>query len=265
MPRSELNGGPATADDLGALALLNYGHFTSMQVRNACARGLDLHLLRLEQATRALFSRELAIDRVRDDMRGMVAREGADGSLRVTVFSRRLDRDRPADAVAPDVLVTLSPPREIARTPLRLKSFRYERAMPQIKHVGTFGLFHHRRLAQLDGFDDALFVDASDAVSEASVWNIGFFDGDAIVWPDAPALAGISMQLIGRGLVGKGIRSSSRRIARRDLSSYRSAFLTHSSCAVRPVSSIDGVDFVVDAELIGLLDECYAANPWQAI
>lgn len=265
LQRSELNGTPAGAEDLAALALLNYGHFTSMQVRDGCVRGLDLHLQRLESATRELFSSELDVDEVRAWMRNMVKNEAGTRSLRVTVFSRAMRRDRPAAPVAIDVLTTIGPARVTATHPIRLKSFRYERAPAHVKHVGTFGLFHHRRLAQLDGFDDALFVDSNDAISEASVWNIGFFDGTGIVWPNAPALTGISMQLLEKGLRSRGMATTSRNVTRGQMSAYRSAFLTNSSCAVRPIAAIDSVEFVVDDELTRLLEESYEASPWQTI
>jgi len=169
--RSELNGNAATADDLRALALTNYGHFTSMQVEDGGVRGLDLHLARLDASTRALFGRPLDGDVVRGYLRNALRGFGDAASLRVNVFSRQLHRDRMAEPAEPDVVVSVGAPRRIETTPVRLKSFRYERVLPHVKHVGTFGLFHHRRLAQLDGFDDALFVDASGRVSEASIWK----------------------------------------------------------------------------------------------
>jgi len=265
LQRFELNGAPTRAEDLAALALLNYGHFTSMQIRDGRVRGLDLHLQRLERATRELFSSGLDTDQVRAWMRHIVKGEPGPRSLRVTVFSRTMRRERPAELSAIDVLTTSGPLRIVDAHPIRLRSFRYERALPHVKHVGTFGLFHHRRLAQLDGFDDALFVDSSDAISEASVWNIGFFDGTGIVWPDAPALVGVSMQLLDEGLRSHGIATSSLGITRTKMSAYRSAFLTNSSCAVRPVAAIDDVEFVVDDGLTRLLEKCYEANPWQTI
>ena len=263
--RSELNGNAATADDLRALALTNYGHFTSMQVEDGGVRGLDLHLARLDASTRALFERPLDGDVVRGYMRHALDGFGGAASLRINVFSRQLHRDRMAEPAEPDVVVSVAAPRRIETTPVRLKAFRYERVLPHVKHVGTFGLFHHRRLAQLDGFDDALFVDASGAVSEASIWNIGFFDGSGIVWPDAPALRGVSMQLLQKGLRERGMASDSHRIAHADVGAFRSAFLTNCSCAVRPVAGIDGVRFALDAELNATLEACYVSNAPQAI
>jgi branched-subunit amino acid aminotransferase/4-amino-4-deoxychorismate lyase len=54
-------------------------------------------------------------------------------------------------------------------------------------------------------------------------------------------------------------------IGRTESANYRSAFLTNSSCAVRPVAAIDGVEFAVDHDLTALLEECYAASPLQEI
>lgn len=261
----QLNGKPAAIDDLKALALLNYGHFTSMQVNDGCVRGLDLHLARLQSATRELFASALDTAIVRTWMRRALDGRAGAWSMRISVFSRDFQRDHPARPATPDVLVAVGAPRTVSAAPSRLKTFHHERVLPHVKHVGTFPLFHYRRLAQLDGFDDALFVDAADVVSEASVWNIGFFDGDGVIWPDAPALAGISMQLLQAGLERRGVSTTSRRITRTDVATFRSAFLTNSSCAVQPIAAIDAVNFTIDHALDRMLEECYATNPWQEI
>jgi 4-amino-4-deoxychorismate lyase len=263
--RCELNGRSATADDLRALALTNYGHFTALQATADGVRGLDLHLARLDAGTRELFGMSLDAGHVRAWLRSALAGWTGDAAVRITVFSRAFDRERPSRAFAPDVLVTVTPPRRPDATPVRLKMFHYERALPAIKHVGTFSLFHHRRLAQQAGFDDALFVDASGAVSEASIWNIGFFDGAGVVWPIAPQLHGVSMQLIDNGLRQRGIESTSRRVTLDDLATFRSAFLTNCGCPVRAVSSIDDVALAVDPDFERTLVACHAANPPQAI
>jgi branched-subunit amino acid aminotransferase/4-amino-4-deoxychorismate lyase len=263
--QSKLNGQPARVDDLRALALVSYGHFTSMQVVDGRVSGLDLHLARLESATRELFAQPLDIAKVRGYMRDALGGQSEAVSLRVNVFARDLNRDRLVAPTALDVLTTISAARQPGTTPVRLKSFSYARVLPHIKHVGTFELFHHRRLAQLAGFDDALFLDSSGALSEASVWNIGFFDGNGIVWPNAPALAGISMQLLQKGLRERGIATRERRIAHADIAQYRAAFLTNSSCAARAISSIDGFDLAADPALIALLQQCHAMSPPQHI
>jgi branched-subunit amino acid aminotransferase/4-amino-4-deoxychorismate lyase len=61
----ELDGVPVDPEQLKALALYNYGHFTSMRVQDGGVRGLSLHLRRLVDDCRALFDAELDPGRVR--------------------------------------------------------------------------------------------------------------------------------------------------------------------------------------------------------
>jgi len=259
-PRVELNGAAAGVDALRVLAQVNYGHFTSMRVDDGAVRGLGLHLDRLQHATLELFGTLLDRGRVRGWMRQAVAGAAGPLSLRVTVFSRAFRREQPAEAVPVDVLVATAPAAAPATAPLRVRSTRYAREAPHLKHVGTFGLFHQRRLAQLAGFDDALFVDATGAVSEGSIWNVGFFDGTTVVWPDAPALDGVSMQLLRAGMRRIGLPMDVRRVALGDVCMFRSAFFTNTSCAVMPLASIDGHAFARDSELQSRLLACMAVH-----
>lgn len=263
--RMELNGRPVDVDGLRSLALVNYGHFSSMQVLDGGVRGLDLHLDRLRHATRELFGADLDLDATRAWMRQAVAATRGAASLRVTVFSRALDRDLLLRPASPDVLVATSPARALERRPLRVRSVHYQREAPHIKHVGTFGLYHQKRLAQAAGYDDALFVDARGAIAEGSIWNVGFFDGERIVWPDAPALAGVSMQLLQDGLRRRGVPMAVRGVALADIAAFRSAFFTNTSCAMMPIARIDETAFAVDGDLDALLDACMAMHPWQPI
>src|SRR4051794_30508228 len=61
---AELNGVPVEADELKALALTNYGHFTSMRVDDGRVRGLALHMNRLVRDCRTVFDTELDPDHV---------------------------------------------------------------------------------------------------------------------------------------------------------------------------------------------------------
>ncbi len=259
-----LNGAPASIDDLRAIASLNYGHFTSMQVRDGCVRGLDLHFERLARATQELFGSTLDIGVTREWMRRVAGVRG-NVSLRVTVFSRSLDRDRPVEPVAPDVLVVAEPPRERRSLPLRVCSVRYARELPRIKHVGTFGPLYQKRLAQARGFDDALFVGQDGRISEGTIWNAGFFDGSRVVWPDAPALEGVSMQLLKSGLEDAGVTTVTCPLRLSDLGGYRAAFFTNSSQVAVPIATIDEDRFTVDPGLLATLESCAAAQPAQRL
>jgi branched-subunit amino acid aminotransferase/4-amino-4-deoxychorismate lyase len=263
--RIELNGAPASVGDLAFLVQTNYGHFTSMPVRECRVRGLDLHLDRLVDATHELFGHKLDRDTLRAWLHQAIGADTRPLSVRVNVFSRALDRARMNNPAAPDVLVSVRAARTSAVMPVRLKPFRYQRDTATIKHVGTFPLFHYRRLAQQAGFDDALFVDGDGAICEASLWNIGLHDGSGIVWPEGPQLDGIGMQLLQAGLVRRGVSSSRRPVKIAEVTDFRAAFLTNTTTAVCPVARIDAVEIPVDETLIRLLVDCHESNPWDAV
>ena len=264
-PRIELNGATATVEDLRLLVQTNYGHFSAMQVTDGCVRGLALHLERIEVATRELFGTVIDREHVRSCIRHAVGASASALSVRINIFARRLDRNRPGDPVAADVLVTTGAPAAKPLAPLRLKSFRYTRELPHIKHVGTFPLFHYRRLAQQAGYDDAVFVDADGCISEGSIWNIGFLEHDVVLWPTAPQLTGVSLQLLQAGIARGGLASVTRRISAAQLGSMRAAFFTNSSVPVQPVASIDAAEFAVDPAAMDALESCYESNPLERL
>ncbi len=269
--RVEVNGAEADAEDLRVLARATYAHFSSMQARDRAVRGLDLHLKRLDGSTRELFGTGLDADRVRSCVRHAL-RDRPDGAtVRVTVFSRHHEAVVRGEDVEPDVAVAMSAPLPARTSPVRLRTVAYERDLPHVKHAGTFGLVRHRRQAVRAGYDDALFTDRHGRVSEASISNIGFFDGERVVWPEAAVLPGITMQLLQRGLAAKGIPSGRREIHRRELGAWASgtpalaAFLTNSISPAVPVAGIDEAALTVDPEVTNLLVDCYGTNPWQTV
>ncbi|WP_401741958.1 aminotransferase class IV family protein [Stenotrophomonas geniculata] len=189
------NGQPAQVEDL-LPALVNYGHFTSLQVRDHAVQGLDLHLARLSHATRELFGSELDMAQVRAWMVQALRQAGqGDASLRVTVYSRHFDFRNPLVAAPVDVLVAVSEPVALTAAK-RVRSVALQRELPHIKHVGTFGLFAERRAAMAEGFDDVLFVTADGEMSEGSTWNLAVHDGERLLWPQAPALRGTAEALL---------------------------------------------------------------------
>ncbi|HEL5400794.1 TPA: aminotransferase class IV family protein [Stenotrophomonas maltophilia] len=219
------NGLPAQVPDL-LPALVNYGHFTSLQVRDSAAQGLDLHLARLSQATRELFGSELDAAQVQAWMAQALQQAGrVDASLRVTVYSRHFDFRNPLAAVPVDVLVAVSAPVALAAS-RRVRSVAWQRELPQIKHVGTFGLFAGRRSAMAAGFDDALFVTATGEISEGSTWNLAVHDGERLLWPQAPALRGTAEALLKQHWPGAQV---TRPLALAELDSVKAAFACNAS------------------------------------
>jgi len=229
------NGQPADAASLAA-ALVNYGHFTSMQVRDHAVQGLGLHLDRLAPATQTLFGVRLDVAQVQRWMAEAMVQAGvADASLRVTVFSPAFDFRAPLEPVPVDVLVAVSPP--VTLTAARsVRTVRYQRDMPEVKHVGTFGLFAQRRAAMEAGFDDALFISPKNRVSEGTTWNLAVLHERKLIWPDADALRGTT-----EALVQMSWREPQDRqpLTLRQLDGVEAAFACNST-GVWALSAIDG-------------------------
>ncbi len=254
--RIEIDGLPPTMDDLQRFALDNHGHFTSMQVRDGRVRGLALHLVRLDQGSRELFGVGLDGERVCDLARHALADDIRDASLRVIVFESAAEGEL-------SVMITLRPPGSMPARPQALRSVPYQRTLAHVKHIGGFGQWYHGHLARRDGFDDALFTDDEGAVSETSIANIGFAREGEIVWPSAPSLQGITMQLLDSRLAEAGIPTRRAPVRLSELPSYQAAFVTNAR-GIAPVARIDDHVLAGDDGVMATLDRLYGDATWDA-
>jgi branched-subunit amino acid aminotransferase/4-amino-4-deoxychorismate lyase len=259
---AELNGLPADLNQVKALALTNYGHFTSMRVEGLRVRGLSLHLGRLERDCRRLFDAELDPERVRHLIRHAVAGVSGPIVVRVTVFDPDLELGHPGAEAEPRVLITTRTAPQTPLPSLRLQSTRYDREMPDVKHVGLFGSLRHRRIAQRAGFDDVVFIDARSNVSELATSNIGFFDGHRIVWPDAAWLSGVTMALINDVHEGQVVTAP---VNLAQLDDMQAAFATNAVVGVRAISSVDGMRWADEHPILGILRKEYADIPPESL
>jgi branched-subunit amino acid aminotransferase/4-amino-4-deoxychorismate lyase len=241
--RIETDGRPATAAELFA----TYGHFTAMQVRDGAVQGLSNHLDRLDAAHRELFGRELSGERVRDLVRHALA-DTADASVRVLL--------RDAERVS----VSVAEPHDPPAVPQRLRSVQYLRPFPHLKHLGSFAQLEWARRVRLDGYDDALLTAPDGALAESSIANLGFLrDDGAVVWPDAPQLHGVAMQL------AEATTPSTQRVVRlNDVAAFAGAFLIN-SIGVVAVASVDDVPLPEPGPLLAGVVERLAAVPWERV
>jgi branched-subunit amino acid aminotransferase/4-amino-4-deoxychorismate lyase len=251
MTHIEIDGVPPAPDQLWA-TVSAYGHFTAMQVRDGKARGLALHLQRLQAANREAFGVGLDGERVRALVRHALG-ETKDASVRVYVF------EAPSE---PAIMVTVKAPAEMA-TPQRLQSAHYQRPDAHIKHVTT-DQGHYRRQAQRSGFDDAVLVGPDGVVSESTLANIGFFHGAVVVWPDAPMLHGITMQLLERELAGRGVPTRRSTVRVQDTASFDGALLC-SARGIAAVTTVDETSLPVQSQGLRMLAEAYASVTWDSI
>ena len=260
----EVDGHEPTRAELQDAALVSYGHFTAMQVRGGRTRGLDLHLARLDEANRATFGEALGGDRVRELIRHALSSAGAaDASVRVIVRGA-------GEGPGVRVFVLVRPPFVMpADATQRLKSVTYQRAVAHIKRPGDFGQSYFIDRAEDAGYDDALLVAEDGTVAESGIANIAFFDaaGSSVVWPDAPVLAGITMQLVAPRLAEYGMPSRTARVTLDEIlagGNFAGACVTNSR-GIAAVSGIDDVEVPIAAEFTKAMHAAYEAVPWDAI
>ncbi|WP_436500729.1 aminotransferase class IV [Actinokineospora sp. HUAS TT18] len=242
-----------------------YGHYTAMRVEQGRVRGLARHLERLDRDAWVVFGTGLAEDVVRAEIRRAVDGHAEAVCAKATVFAPGFDRRAPEADVEPRVEVTVSALPGDDGPPLRVRTAGYQRDLPTIKHVGTFGATYHRRLARKAGFDDVLFVNPDGEVSEGATWNICFLDGDTVVFPSALALPGVAQGLIQHGLTRAGLAYDVRPVSAADLSGFTAAFATNALRPVRPITTVDDVEFKVDADAVARLRRCHDSIPEERV
>lgn len=255
---TEFDGRPAEVGEVTPLALINYGHFTSMLVENLRVRGLSLHLERLVRDAHLVFGAEVDPDRVRWVVRHALVDTTGPTIVRVTVFDPGMQLSHPGAEAEPRLLVTTRPAPSGPLPPMRLQSAMYCRDMPEVKHVGLFGALRHRRMAQRNGYDDAVFTDAHANLSEAATTNVGFFDGERIVWPKAEVLTGITMALLGQVHESPSVTAP---VNLAHLGEMQAAFATNAVIGVRAIGAIDGTSWDGKHPLIETLSREYLEVP----
>ena len=256
-PRLECDGRTATLEQIWALDLSPSGHFTAMQVRGKRTLGLDFHLARLDAATRELFDAGLDGSVVRAYVRHALADDIEDASVRVNVF-----KPNAGDDVS--VMVGVRPPAPAPSDHLSMQAVEYQRPRAHIKHASGFGQGYFSGLAQANGFDEALFVGPDGRIAEGAITNVGFVAADAIVWPDAPWLHGVMMQVLQRELDRAHIAWRYEPVQIADVVSFEGAFVTNS----RGFASVERIDEQVlptDAALARTAKQLIAAAPFDQI
>jgi branched-subunit amino acid aminotransferase/4-amino-4-deoxychorismate lyase len=251
----EINGAAPAVEALHRAAAWGFGHYTSMQVRGRAVAGLDLHLARLREASAELFPDDPAPPD--DTITALIShalRDERDASVRVTVLPG-MDVMVSVDAPAPDA----------PRPPLRVRTVQFERQLPHLKHCGTLAQTHQALAARRAGFDDVLFLGREGLICEGSVWNVVFWDGDRVVWPAAPMLAGITMRVLRRTLTDLGLPQTERPLPLGATTGLPAAAATNSHLPDQAIQSIDEIDFPAYGHLTALLRRAWNEVPWQAL
>lgn len=258
---TQINGHPATGEMLAPLAFAGYAHFTAMQVRDGQVRGLDLHLDRLRAASQTFYGRSLSDDRLRGLLRTAIAAGPEDLSLTATTYSPEGEFTAAPEDAEPVVLIRTAPPSSGPKGPLRLLPVEHERMLPAFKHVGEIAKTYLLREAMRQGFDDAAFLDRKGRLSEASIWNLVFWDGGTVVWPEADMLTGTSMGIVRRQLSRLGIAQRTEPITLADVARFAGAVVMNSWTPGIAVTAIGDTLLPTAPEFQALLHRAYEAEP----
>jgi len=253
--RIEIDGRTADTGQLRSALLSGFGHFTAMQVRGRAVRGFQHHLARLDAASSELFGTGVDEQALRASIRHALGGDIADASVRVHLLET---------AEAPALMVTVRPPGGMPAGPWRLRSVPYQRSVAHIKHTADFGQRYYQRIVHASGFDEALLTGPDGIISEGSITKHGYFDGSHVIWPAAPALRGITMQLVELALAERGVPSARAHIRVAGLSRFAGVFVTNAR-GIAAVGQVDDQALPADEHFMSVLAESYAAVPWDAI
>lgn len=260
-----LNGRAIPSSELTRLAFAGFAHFTSLQVRNRMIKGLDLHLGRLRQASIELYGKALADELVRSYINSAVESGPVDQSITVIMHSPIGEFTAHSMDIEPEVLIRTAPPENGPTGPLRLAAIHHERPLAEIKHVGEIGKTYYLHQAVRQGFDDAVFVNTYGYLSEGTIWNLAFWDGENVIWPKAQILKGTMMSMVQRQLNQLDIPQRSESITLKRLAELKGAAVMNSWTQGVSVSEIASNAFTHSEQLISLLHRAYNTEPAKKV
>nr|WP_234843768.1 aminotransferase class IV [Sinorhizobium medicae] len=154
---------------------------------------------------------------------------------------------------------------EGADWPAEACSGQFRTAASTVKHVGEAAKTYYLHQAVRQGFDDAAFVDRRGRLSEATIWNLVYWDGEAVVWPEAAVLAGVTMGVVSRQLKRLGIPQRREEITLENLKHLQGAAVMNSWTPGVPVTTIGQVVLPEAKPFIELLHKAYIAEPALSI
>ncbi|WP_404389393.1 aminotransferase class IV family protein [Pseudoalteromonas phenolica] len=260
-----LNGQVIPSSEITNLAFSGFAHFTALQVRNRMVKGLDLHLDRLRMASIKLYGRALPDFLIRSYICSAIENGPVDQSLTITIYSPKGEFNADSMNIEPKVLIRTSSPAHGPKGPLRLAAINHERPLAEIKHVGEIGKTYYLHQAVQQGFDDAVFIDQNGHLTEGTIWNLAFWDGESVVWPEARMLKGTMMAAVERQLTQLNIPQRSEPITLDRLLDLKGAAVMNSWTPGIGVTEISSQSFKDSNKLIALLHEAYEIEPLEKV
>lgn len=132
---------------------------------------------------------------------------------------------------------------------------------PPSAPVGEVAKTHLLRQAASEGFDDAAFLDREGRFSEATIWNLVFWDGDAVVRPQARIRTGTTLGTVRRQLTALGIAQRTAPVTPADLPALAGAAVMNSRTPGVPFHRIGHTGLPAAPRSLEALHRAYAAEP----
>src|SRR5262249_3233594 len=123
---------------------------------------------------------------------------------------------------------------------------------------------YYQLVTHAAGFDEALLTGPDGIISEGSITNLGCFDGEQVIWPAAPSLRGITMQVVEPALAEIGVPSVPAHLRVLALPCFAGGFVTDAR-GIGGVGQVDAQGLPVDEQLMKTLTERFDAAPWDDI
>ena len=260
--------------------LYGAGLFETMRAYSGRIFLLNRHLERLLASARALDIEGLDAGEMEEACRSVVAANKLDSArVRLTV-SRGIAKTFTSAPGPPTVLIQarlFTPPLpEKYRQGYRVQISGIRRCSGSLlvchKTTSYFDCLLARTRAAAASYDEALFLNEKDHLTEGSISNLFLVSGDGTLYTpplDAGLLPGITRGLVLELAAELGIKASQENIRPQDLAAFSGAFVTNSLIEIMPLRSITdeaGKEFVFSAgEATELLQKSYRETVTKAI
>ena len=151
--------------------------------------------------------------------------------------------------------------REFLNQPVSLMTFfqPFRSALAYHKTIQVFENSNAFRMAQKQGFHDALFVYQGTFVLETTKANIFFLRGEELITPSLkfPLLNGIVRQKVLKIAKQQGIRALEKKIKVKEIEKFEIGFVTNSLIGLLPLSKIDSFDYDFKSTIFHLIKDQY--------
>jgi branched-subunit amino acid aminotransferase/4-amino-4-deoxychorismate lyase len=178
-----------------------------------------------------------------------------------TVFTRSGEFTPAREESDLSLLIRTSPASNGPEGPLRLAVVPHERTLPGFKHTGETAKTYYLRDARKRGCDDAIFQDRHGRLSEATIWNVAFWDGSAVVWPVADILTGVTMGILKRQLTELAVPQRGMAVTPDMVSGFAGAVVMNSWTPGVSITSIAENAIPAAPQFVQLLHSAYLREP----